>query len=511
MFLAPKPRISEADLRCGLRWLMADAGFATAVGALNSGVVLVAYALWLGAPNTVIGLLAALPFWTQFLQAPAVSLVERLRARRLISVLALFTARLALPLMALLPVISDKHLALALLVAGETVHCSLNAVGACAWNSWIRDLVPERRLGVFFARRSIWAALIGVAGNLVAGLALQSQHASQGRGDGLVFTALYGAGFLASLVSTLSLARVPEPQMETAQPRQTLVSLLSAPLKDANFVRLIRFLVSWQFAVNLATPFFTVFFVQQLGLGMAHVMGFTIVSQAANILVLQTWGRLTDRFSNKTVLDVAAPGFLLCIAAMAWASSIHDRAVLMAYLAVLHFGMGVASAGVSLACGNIALKLAPRGSATAYVAANALLTSAAGGAAPVLGGMFADFFARRALTFQVLWKNPHGVRAFTPVQFTHWDFYFVLAAALGLYALHRLAFVHEAGVRHRQEMVQEVLSGARRSIRNLSPVAGLQQLAAAFPGGQLLEAHGRLRQQRRARRARLKREEKLVA
>jgi MFS family permease len=490
---------------------MADAGFATAVGALNSGVVLVAYALWLGAPNTVIWLLAALPFWTQFLQAPAVSLVERLRARRLISVAALFTARLALPLMALLPLVPNKHLALTLLVAGETMHCSLNAVGACSWNSWIRDLVPEQRLGVFFARRSIWAALIGIVASLIAGFALQSQHASRGQGDGLVFSLLYGVGFLASLVSTFSLSRVPEPAMEAAQPKQTLVSLLTAPFKDANFVRLIRFLVSWQFAVNLATPFFTVFFVQQLGLGMAYVTGFTVVSQVANILVLRTWGRLSDRFSNKTVLAAAAPGFLLCIAAMAWASGIQDRLLLVAYLALLHFGMGIASAGVGLACGNIALKLAPRGGATAYVAANALVTSAAGGAAPVLGGVFADFFARRALTFQVLWKNPHGVKAFTPVQITHWDFYFVMAAMLGLYAMHRLVLVEEAGVRQRAEMVEEVLSGARRSIRNLSPVVGLQQLAASFPGGQMLEAHARLRQQRRAKRARERREQKLVA
>ena len=361
MFLAPKAAVTERELTRGLRWLMADAAFATAVGALNSGVVLVAYALWLGAPNTVIGLLAALPFWTQFLQAPAVSLVERLRMRRLISVIALFAARLALPLMALLPVIPDRRIALALLVAGETVHCSLNAVGACSWNSWIRDLVPERRLGGFFARRSIWAALIGAAGNLIAGVALQSQNASRGEGSGLVFTALYGVGFLSSLVSTFSLAQVPEPAMEEAQPKRTLVSLLSAPLKDANFVRLIRFLVSWQFAVNLATPFFTVYFVQQLGLGMGYVVGFSIVSQAANILVLRTWGRLSDRFSNKTVLAWAAPAFLVFIAAMAWASGIKDRASLVAYLAVLHFGMGVASAGVGLACGNIALKLAPRG------------------------------------------------------------------------------------------------------------------------------------------------------
>jgi MFS family permease len=509
MVLDPKPFITEAELAGGLRWLMVDAAFATAVGALNSGVVLVVFALWLGAPNIVIGLLAALPYWTQLLQAPAVSLVERLRARRLITVVSLFTARLALLVMAILPVIPDKRLALGLLVAAETLHCALNAVGTCSWNSWIRDLVPEQSLGVFFARRSIWGAVIGVVCNLIAGFTLQSQHIARGA-SGLVFSVLYGAGFLVSLVSTFALTRAPEPAMEEVQPRQSLVRLLRTPLKDVNFVRLIRFLTSWQFAVNLATPFFTVFFVEQLGLGMAYVIGFTIVSQIANILVLRTWGQLSDTFSNKTVLSGAAPAFLLCIAAMALASEIHDRTELVAYLALLHFGMGLASAGVGLASGNIAFKLAPRASATAYVAASALITSAAAGAAPVLGGLFADFFARRALTFQVLWRNPHGVSQFTPLKISHWDFYFVMAAVLGLYAMHRLAFVEEAGARRRKEMMEEVLESALRGIRNLSPIVGLR-LVIAFPAGQLLETHARLRQQRRVRRAKQSREAKLVA
>ncbi len=101
------------------------AAFATLVGALNSGVVLAAYALHLGASNAVIGVLAALPFWTQILQAPAVALVEKLRNRRLISVVSVFIARLALPVMAILVFIPNRALALALLVLAEGVHCAL--------------------------------------------------------------------------------------------------------------------------------------------------------------------------------------------------------------------------------------------------------------------------------------------------------------------------------------------------------------------------------------------------
>ena len=111
----------------------------------------------------------------------------------------------------------------------------------------------------------------------------------------------------------------------------------------------------------------------------------------------------------------------------------------MAYLIGLHALMGLATAGVTLSSGNIALKLSPRGSATAYIAANALISSAAAGLAPLLGGMFADFFAARRLEILLRWTSPGDVLTLMPLRVSNWDFYFLIAAALGLYALHRLA------------------------------------------------------------------------
>src|SRR5687767_9023182 len=135
--------ITPDEMDKGTQRLMFDAAFATVVGTLNSGVVLVAYALMLGASSSVIGVLAAVPFLTQLLQAPAVVLLEKLRSRRLVAIVCLFVARLALPLMAILGYLENKRLALALLVIAETVHCAFNAIAGCSWNSWIRDLVPE--------------------------------------------------------------------------------------------------------------------------------------------------------------------------------------------------------------------------------------------------------------------------------------------------------------------------------------------------------------------------------
>lgn len=502
-FLAPQAEIDEAALDRGVRYLMLDAGFASMIGALNSGVILVAFALWLGASNTVIGVLAAIPLWTQVLQAPTVSLVERLRARRRIAIGALVLARVALPLMAVLPLLPDRRLALVLLILLEILHTSFNAVCACAWNSWIRDLVPEQRLGRVFARRTVFATAIGLACSLAAGVALQSQEAGSGGGDGSVFVALYAAGSVAAFISTWALARAPEPAMPPPAPKQTLVRLLTAPLKDANFRNLIRFMASWQFAVNSATPFFTVYFLQQLGLGMGWVMAFTVISQLANLLVLQVWGRLADRFSNKAVLNVSAPVFLACIAGMVFGSEFESRAMVIGYIAALHVLMGMASAGVGLATGNIAMKLAPRGGSTAYIAANSLIASVAAGAAPILGGLSADFYAARELNLQVLWQDPAGVREFIGLEIGSWDFFFLISAAIGLYAMHRLSFVQEGAPVRRREVVYELFDETRRGVRTLSSVRGLK---TAFPGGALIDLHARYEVQRRAARAAERRE-----
>jgi MFS family permease len=476
MFLAPSPNLTEEDRERGLRHLVLEAGYSNAVTAVTSGVILTAFALHLGASNTTIGLLAAAAFWVQLLQAPGVLLVEKFRARKRIAVLASLISRCALLGMALLAIAPrGGPYTLAALVALQVFYGAIATFGGCAWNAWVRDLAPEARMGQIFAKRTINATLVGLVASLAAAFALdRAPEGSTWRP--MAFAGLYVLGFIGALLSCRELALTPEPQMPAPADRVKLLPLLRAPLRDQNFRRLIVFLASWQFAVNLATPFFTVFFVKQLGLNITFVVILGMVSQATNVLALRSWGLLSDRFANKSVLAVAAPIFILCIAGMVGASQITDRVWVMAYLIALHALMGLATAGVTLSSGNIAMKLSPRGSATAYIAANALISSAAAGLAPVLGGMFADFFSARRLEILLRWTSPGDVLTLMPLRVSSWDFYFLIAFVLGLYALHRLALVKEAGEVDSKAMVGEVLAQARRDVRNLSPIAGLKML-----------------------------------
>ena len=495
MPLSPTDHVTPAELDRGLANLVRDGVWAQGVGALTGGVLLVGYALALGASNLVIGLLAAVPMLAQLSQVPAILLVEHRRARRRIAVTCLTLSRALLIPLAFLPWLPSTGAALGLLIAGVGVSAALGAVAACGWNSWIHDLVPEQRLGDFFSRRLFYATGFGMLVGLAAGEFVNWWEAAARGRPVHAYTVLFVLGALAGALSTHYLARVPEPRMAPPERALHLPAMLAEPFHQENFRRLIWFLGSWQFATNLAAPFFAVYLVAQLGYSMAFVIQMMIVSQLANLLVTRQWGRYADRFSNKAVLRVCAPLHLACLVAWTLVAMPQTERFAVPLLVLLHVLMGFAASGVNLASGNIGLKLAPRGRATAFLAASSLVNALAAGIAPILGGLFADDFAERELALVVRWSSGPRASDIVNLSLRHWDFFFLLAALLGLYALHRLALVREQGWNEDQDLLEEIISETRRAMASVSSVAGVL-LMTVFPFGRLL----RLTRLKRARR-----------
>lgn len=405
-WFAPQHVLTEADRERGLRLLVSEAAFSGGSAALTTGVILTAFALHLGASNVMVGVLASAPFLAQLLQLPAITLVERWRRRKMIAVVSSLIGRAMLAIMAVLAFFSGTA-PLLLFLAAQIVLCGLGAIGACAWNSWMRDLAPEERLGRVFARRTVWLSAISLLLGLVAALSLDLTPAKSTARE-LVFAGMFAIGCVTGLISARVVAAMPEPLMPPAPGPVRLGALLREPLRDLNFRRLLTFVASWQFAINFATPFFTVFIVRQLHFNVSFVMLLGVVSQLANIGALRMWGTLSDRYANKSVLAVCAPTYILAIVAMIGASQFESRELVKLWLVTLHVVMGASIAGVTLTSTNIALKLSPKGSATAYVAANAMVTAVAAGVSPIIGGLLADVFAARRFELLARWSGPNG-------------------------------------------------------------------------------------------------------
>jgi MFS family permease len=487
MPLGQDPAFDEAQRARAARVLTVEVVFSTTCDKVVTGVLLTAFALQLGANNALIGTLAAVGFWAQLLQGPGVILIERWRRRRAITVLTSLVSAIAPAMMAGLAFAAPGGSAQTGLILAVALYTGAGAIGGCAWNAWVRDAVSDDVRGRFNGRRSSLSSGVAVVSGLLAAWVLDRVPEGDA-GRAAVFAGLFALAFLAQLASAWCLSRAPEPPMPPPPPQPArLLPLLGEPLRHPNYRRLIAFLASWQFAVNLARPFLTVFLLSQLGFSMTFVMVVNLVSQFANMLSMHRWGALADRFGNKSVLNVAAPLFVGCIAALVVASQIQPRTLAGVYLVLVALVMGVASAGVALASDGITQKLSPPGAAASFLATNGLISAAAAGVASILGGLTADAFAQRALALALQWKGPHYDAAMQ-LAIHHWDFYFLISALLGLYALHRMTLIREEGELDRRTMISRML--ADRRARGDDP-------AAAQPGAAPWDLLLRERAQRR--------------
>lgn len=478
----PSPEISPAQLRTGQRHLVLDLAWASLCGAFSSGVILAAFALSLQATPLQMGLLAAIPAIAQVAQLPATVAIERLRRRRAMGVLTITGGRVLLLAMALLPLVASQHTALWGLFAVQAGIAVLGALGACAVNSWLHQLIPAEQLGGFFSRRLLFGTLASCAGTLIAGVLVERGNA---RGALQGYALAFAVAALCGFVSSWHLARAPELEMGGSGPAVSIAERLMQPFRDRNFRHLLRFLAAWTAASSLVAPFLTVYLLRQRDLGVEMVTRLWVVSQVANALTLYAWGRVSDRFSNKAVLAVVLPLYFASVLALVFAGAVSDELWQVVLLYAVHFAMGVATGGIGLATGNLGLKLAPQGEGTPYLAAIGLVCAASGGIAPLAGGAIAETLKAWQISAVLRWGSPGGAGEASLVHFAHWEILFAIACLSGLYVMHRLSAIDEGEEVSERVVVQEFALEAARTMGSVSSVAGA--LGNIFPFERLSE------------------------
>lgn len=457
------------------RLVLYDGLASEAMGSLTTGVFLVGFAVELGASNFAIGVLASVPFFVQLLQIPAVILVEQVRARRSISVWASGIGRIFLLGAAFSPLL-PRQIGIVALISFLAMHQGMGAISGCAWNSWMRDLVPDTQQGRFFGRRTAATTALSIALAFLGGVLVDVWKKHVPGTPAMAYTCLFALSGMIGLYGVFLLSITPEPPMPAVAKHPHPLGIISAPFRDANFRRLIVFLSAWNFSVNLASPFFTVYMLKTLGYPMTTIMALSIVSQLSNLAALGIWGALIDRFSNKAVLSVSAPLFLACMLAWSLTGLPSMQAIVLYALFAIHVLMGISTAGVALASNNLAMRLSPSGEATSYLAANGVVTAVCAAVAPVIGGVCGDFFASHRLTLAFTWTGGAEQISVQVLNFHEWTFFFGIAALVGASSLRRLSQIKEGAGTSDRLLFRDLVLETRRSIHSLSSAAGLLRM-----------------------------------
>ncbi|HKO87889.1 MAG TPA: MFS transporter [Burkholderiales bacterium] len=466
--------LSVEDIERGKNVLVKDTAWASLTGALQGGVIMVGFALSLGAGPFVVGLLASIPLIAQLSQLIGVTIVEHVRRRRRIAVIALTLARVGILALAFIPLLSAS-IQVSVLVAVQLLIAVPSSIAGCALNSWMHQLIPREGMGAFFARMLFWSTTIACLGSLAAGFSVDNWPFEGANAYSFLFALAAIAGFM----SVWYLFHVPEPVMP-APVSHGFLSRMKPPFADRSFRKLLLLMGAWNFASNLAMPFLAVYLMTQLGYSLGTVTTLWVTSQLANALTLYLWGRLSDRFSNKAVLGGALPIYFGCIACLVFASHPALGAVVLPGLYVVHLIMGMAAGGISLATANLGLKLAPREQGTAYLASVSLVGATAGGLAPIVGGALAEWVSSTKFSVLAYWVTAQGSNEFTVFMFARWEMLFALSALLGLYVLHAMSKIEEAGQSSERAIIQEFALEAMRTVNNLSSIGGVTGIVSTL-------------------------------
>jgi MFS family permease len=334
----------------------------------TSGSVLIGYMLHLGATPTHLGLVASVPLLAQAMSPLSAWLAAVLGRRRMLILVNAFFARALWILAAVLPALGLPPAAEpSFIVVLVLVSSVFQAANTTLWASWMGDVVPDYVRGRYFGLRTGVAGVVGTVANLSAGWYLDRVAAPLG------FQVVLAVGVVCAAISAaLYLAHYDPP---STRQRVSLLQVIRAPLGDANFRRFLIFAVYWQFAVFISAPFVFPYFLDELRLTFTQIAVWSAIAATSALGTTMLWGRIADRFGNKSVLAI---GTFVAGAALPALWILAGVTGQVSYIWLSAVFDAVAWGAIGPAIFNLALASAPRGTRTAFIAMYALASGVAG-------------------------------------------------------------------------------------------------------------------------------------
>ena len=358
-------------------------GMAYSVMAGLGDAYLPAALVFLGATNFWIGMLTALPqLFGGVAQAFSLSLLRLVKDRKLMVMAgALFQALTWLPVIALL--IWPNELSVPLIIFFFSLGSGTSLMTNPVWSSWVADRVETNERAGCFANRNrlmqvmLFAATFG-GGMLVAQLEVYYAAAA-------AFGIVFCVSFLARLFSAYFHSRTTGVPYEIKLMNEIQMKHLFLLPSYKNELWFLAFVALMNFAVQFSSPFFTPYMLNTLGMGVEAFGILTALSIITKIICFPYWGKVIDRFSNRSVLIATA--FMAPLVPLLWLFSGNFW-----MLAIFQVFSGFIWAGYDSAMFNTSLSLVSRELRPSFISKYNAFSCIANAAGALAGGFFLTMY-----------------------------------------------------------------------------------------------------------------------
>ncbi|HLD35634.1 MAG TPA: MFS transporter [Planctomycetota bacterium] len=258
-------------------------------------------------------------------------LQSNMHLRKPFTIITANISRFAWLFIAAIPFLFPENKAIALFFMVYIIINLSMAMAGNSWISWMADAIPAQLRGRYFSRRNLLCTLVNplgiVAGKLydffkgnysaqLIGAFSFAAPAFMDKEQSIIFI-LAGIGFIiavfaGALPSMIFLIKQPEPPYVKPVPKDTpeasndKVSIWDATreiLKNNDLKKLFLVMIIWHIVNGFSAPFWGPFRLLDLRMSVTSLSVCDLfLAPLSVILSLLFWGKIIDRFGNKTVI-----------------------------------------------------------------------------------------------------------------------------------------------------------------------------------------------------------------
>jgi MFS family permease len=174
---------------------------------------------------------------------------------------------------------------------------------ATAWGSLMSDYLPAEVRGSYFGRRSQLVGSTAVLGVSMAGVFL---FAMKRLDAGLGFFILFLGSLALRSLSAYLLSKMHEPGITRSPESDFTFLMFIRRFRESNFVKFVLYVSSMTFATFVASPYFSVYMLRDLGFNYVNYMLVHLAAVVTSLLSFPIWGRHADVVGNAKILKITS-------------------------------------------------------------------------------------------------------------------------------------------------------------------------------------------------------------
>ena len=370
----------------GLRISIIEGVFAQFHITLTGGMFLTAFALFLGVNSFQMGILAAIPSILAGVGFFSAYVANTLGKRKSLCVI---TSGLGRGLFIIFVIALSLKLKISLNIFFIIIFLFnfFLSFGGNLWMSWMSDLVPKDARGRYFGIRNTLISGIGMVVNYAGGIVLDkiTQHTA--------FVTIFSVSILCSTIAATILSTQPEPAFERRH--ISIKKIFLTPLKDNDFLALIKFVSFWYLLAGIAAPFWVVHMIKNLKMSYSIIAIYSIIAGIASLVFQILWGKMIDRAKSKPILTLNFVGIIFL--PIVW---LFAKPSFILPIWIDAFFSGLFWSGINLSLFNILLSLTEdKEVKESYFAVFSTITGICGFLSSLLGGLIAQSLSNLRFEF----------------------------------------------------------------------------------------------------------------